>query len=406
MKILFPVLLLLLVTTRSVAQIQRGEYQFQKEGKGIQYIQKDSLYSIKLQFRIQNRLSYLSTSGRDFTPKEFDFTVRRMRLKMRGFVLNPKFTYYAQLAFSKGDMSWESNEISDINTSPNVLRDAMFYYQANPNLQIGIGQTKLPGNRERVISSGNLQFADRSLVNQTFNLDRDFGVFLNYKKEHYILQAAITSGEGRNTRKSDYGLSYTARAEYLPFGPFTNGNDYSEGDLVHEQKPKFSMGLSYNFNHHAQRVGGQTGLDLYSPINMHTSILDWIFKYRGFSYLQELVYRDSKQPITQSIDNPALFRSAYTGFGSLTQISYHFLSNYEISARYAIVSPLKKIYNNSFIPQLSEKQFQQVHLGLTRYLYGHHLKIQGNLIYEFSQNLKTSVDKNQFGAMLQIEIGF
>jgi hypothetical protein len=42
------------------------------------------------------------------------------------------------------------------------------------------GQTKLPGNNQRVVSSGSLEFTDRTINNSRFNIDRDFGLFLDY----------------------------------------------------------------------------------------------------------------------------------------------------------------------------------------------------------------------------------
>ena len=54
--------------------------------------------------------------------------------------------------------------------------DAVLKNHINENWSLWFGQTKLPGNRERVYSSQELQFVDRSLVNARFNLDRDVGV--------------------------------------------------------------------------------------------------------------------------------------------------------------------------------------------------------------------------------------
>ncbi len=144
--------------------------------------------------------------------------VRRLRFKFEGFVYNPKLTYYIQLAFSRGDMDFNAAEGSVINNSPNVIRDAVIYYNPTKNLRLGFGQTKLPGNRQRVISSGDQQFADRSIVNATFNIDRDFGFFANYSGHFYNLRGAITSGEGRNSTASNAGLAYTGRVELLPLG--------------------------------------------------------------------------------------------------------------------------------------------------------------------------------------------
>ncbi|MFM7666927.1 MAG: porin [Bacteroidota bacterium] len=146
-----------------------------KKEKGIEIIQKDSLFSMQFQFRMQNRAGYMSESEKDLTPKDFEFRVRRLRMRLRGFVINPKFGYHVQLSFSRGDMDWESTNESEINTSVNVVRDAIVSYDATKSLKFIFGQTKLPGNRQRVVSSGNLQFADRSIVNSTFTIDRDFG---------------------------------------------------------------------------------------------------------------------------------------------------------------------------------------------------------------------------------------
>ncbi len=58
-----------------------------------------------------------------------------------------------------------------------VLRDAVIFYNLSKAFRLGIGQTKLPGNRQRVNSSGQLQFAERSTTHDAFTLDRDRGIF-------------------------------------------------------------------------------------------------------------------------------------------------------------------------------------------------------------------------------------
>ena len=89
----------------------------------------------------------------------------------------------------------------------------MLYYSPNKSWRFGFGQTKLPGNRQRQTSSGNLQFADRSNTNALFTLDRDKGFWIantiRTKKKAVISNTlSITSGEGRvnsdktNTRKN------------------------------------------------------------------------------------------------------------------------------------------------------------------------------------------------------------
>lgn len=374
-----------------------------KKEKGIEIIQKDSLFGMQFQFRMQNRAAYMSESESDLTPKDFEFRVRRLRMRLKGFVIDPKFGYHVQLSFSRGDMDWESTNETDINTSPNIVRDAVFFYEPSKTLKFAFGQTKLPGNRQRVVSSGNLQFADRSIVNSTFTLDRDFGFFGTFDKNYFTLKTSITSGEGRNTTKSNKGLNYTGRIELFPLGKFSSGNDECEGDLAREKKPKLAICGTYNFNDEAVRQGGTLGNDLFTPTDMQNLHLDLLFKYRGFAFYQEYLNRQVENPVTESKDGE--LSSIYTGYGILSQVSYLFKNNYEIAARYAMVTPRSDLYHNSLYSSLNLKQQQHIQLGVTKYLYGHRLKIQGNLLYHVTSDLKNQTTKKQLGAIFQVELG-
>jgi len=376
-----------------------------KREKGIEILQKDSLFSIRFQFRMQSRAGYLSRSDEDLTPESFEFRIRRLRMAMRGFVYSSKLTYYIQLSFSRGDMDWESTNNSTFNTSPNIVRDAMIFYEPIKSLKFGFGQTKLPGNRQRVVSSGNLQFFDRSIVNATFTIDRDFGFFATLDKEYFRIKGAITSGEGRNSNKSDKGLNYTGRVEILPFGKFTGDNEDCEGDLAREKSPKLAIAAGYNYNVHAVRQGGTIGNDLYSYVNMENLHADLLFKYRGWAILQEYTNRIVDNPFTVKTDDASKIRSVYTGFGMNTQISYLFKNNFELAARYSFITPNKTVYDNAQFPSINEKRQEHLHLGVTKYLYGHRLKVQGNLLYQLTKDLRNVTQKGQFGAVFQIELG-
>ena len=376
-----------------------------KKESGIEITQKDSLFGIQFQFRMQNRAGYLSKSEEDLTPQEMEFRVRRLRMRMKGFVANPKLTYYIQLSFSRGDMDWEDPNASKYNTSPNIVRDAMIYYEPNNSLKLGFGQTKLPGNRQRVISSGNLQFADRSIVNATYTLDRDFGFFGTYDKEYFSLKGALTSGEGRNSTKSDKGLNYTGRIELLPFGRFTKGNEECEGDLAREQNHKLVIAASVNHNENVVRQSGTLGNDLYADADMKNLHLDLMYKYKGFTFYQEYCSRISNNGITVDPKDKSKIRSIYSGYGSLTQMSYLFKNNVELAVRYANITPDKKLYLNEILTSINEKKIEQYHLGISKYIYGHRVKVQGNLLYHITHDLKNLNSTKQIGAIFQIELG-
>jgi len=72
----------------------------------------------------------------------------------------------------------------------NIIRDAVMFYRPNKYWSIAFGQTKLPGNRQRVNSSGALQLTDRTINNARFNIDRDFGIqtyYLHEKKDGFFI---------------------------------------------------------------------------------------------------------------------------------------------------------------------------------------------------------------------------
>ena len=376
---------------------------FTKKEKGFGIVTADSTYSLKFQFRMQNRAAFVSKGLDDLAAESFEFRVRRLRLKFEGFVYDPKLTYYIQLSFSRGDMDWRGPENSINNLSPNIVRDAVIYYNPTKNLKLGFGQTKLPGNRQRVVSSGDQQFADRSLVNSTFNIDRDFGFFAHLTSNFIILRGAITSGEGRNSLGSNNGLAYTGRIEFLPFGKFTGENDYIEGDLEREPLPKLSLASTFSYNDNAVRQAGQLGNDLYEPRAIRNVEFDALLKYNGWAWYNEYMQRMSNDPLT-TLDGQV--RTIYAGKGYLSQLSYLFKNNFEIAARYSLIVPDATLYDNADYPFLSEKQEQQIEFGVTKYIIGHRLKVQANIIRNNQTDLKTDSSAGGFwSGIFQVEIG-
>lgn len=364
-------------------------------GKGLGIISPDSLYQLNIRFRMQNRAAFKTVSATDWSIHQVEARVRRLRLRLDGYVYNPRLYYLIQLSFSRSDMDWDDTEF------PNIIRDAMVIYSVNKHFSIGLGQTKLPGNRQRVNSSGDLQLADRSIVNSTFNLDRDFGAQLYYNNNlgrfHYVLRGAISTGDGRNVTISDKGLAYTGRIELLPLGKFTNGGDYFEGDLAREKAPKVSLGVVYSHNENATRTGGTIGKYLYAKRDMTSYMTDFLFKYNGWALACEWLIRDSPDPITTNPDGDTRF--IYTGFGQNYQGSYLFKKNYEIIGRYSRVHPFEKI-------QSLDDQTEQFMLGASKYIRGHRLKLQGDVTFE--QNkwlLDPTLDNENWQMRFQIEIG-
>ncbi|MDO9553173.1 porin [Rhodonellum sp.] len=397
LKIIFGFLLLFLLQPIFLAAqtVESDERALINVEEGIS-ISKDSLFLLNLRFRMQNRAGFNTVSGDLLNVNEYEMRVRRLRLRLDGFVLSPRVQYYIQLAFSKADLDLESGDIAQ------PIRDAIIYYTFNKNFYVGFGQSKLPGNRQRVNSSGNLQFADRSVVNGLFTLDRDFGFFgyytFNFPNESILqLKGAISTGDGRNASKINDGLAYTGRLEILPFGNFKNNGDYSEGDIAFETDPKLSLGLTFSRNNKANRTGGQLGQELYEFKDMNSLIIDGVFKYQGWAVLSEYMNRTSPDPITTNALGDVRF--VVVGGGVNTQVSKMINKKSELALRYAYVIP------NSQISQFQNRIDESL-LGYTRYINGHRIKMQANIGYRWLEGL-TDLDRagNTWTGMFQVEFG-
>lgn len=366
-------------------------------GRGLGITSPDSIYQLNIRLRMQNRVGIVEDEN-EIT--SIEARVARLRLRFDGFVFNPKILYVVQVSFSSGDIDGNVP-----NTPVNILRDGVIFYQPSPKWSFGFGQTKLPGNRQRVVSSGDLQMPDRSLTNAIFNIDRDFGIQARYLGKlsgpMWIgFRGAVSSGEGRNwVTSAGNGLSYTLRMEVLPFGPFTSDGDYFEGDLLREPEPKLSAGVVYNYNNEAIRTQGQRGDLLFQPKDLHHFFADMIFKYRGWSVLVEYLSRNTANPLSFNPADPEDFTLVYKGFGTMLQGSYLFRKNYELVGRFDMVRPHEDI--RTYRPERTI----QYGIGANKYLRGHRLKLQTDLTYIRRRNLLNDGLTDALLMRFQIELG-
>lgn len=365
-------------------------------GKGLGFTSPDSLYQMNIRFRIQSRGSFAENNDGEGS---IDGQVRRLRLRFDGYVGSPRFTYAIQLSFAPGDLGGAVKDGENLN----IIRDAVVFYSINKHWSIGFGQTKLPGNRQRVNSSGALQLTDRTINNASFNIDRDFGVQLNYINQvrdqfSYNFKGAVSQGEGRNiTDNSDMNLAYTGKFELYPFGSFKKNGEYFEGDILYEEKPKFMLSGAYQFNNKGRNNAGQLGEELFQKKDMHSILLDAIFKYRGFAFMTAYMQRYAKDPIAFSVVDPGNFNYVIAGSGYDLQSSYALGKNYELIGRYSDQRMQKEIAQ--YRPDA-----QQFTLGLTRYIWEHAFKIQGEATYN-KLDYFDNTTKNNWYLRFQIEMG-
>ena len=395
--------LLLSVVLSSYSQ----ELKSPKFGKGLfNLVGKDSSWTMKIGTRFQFLATNLMSEGQS---PQSEFLIRRSRLKFDGFAVSPKLKYKIELGLSNRDMSGVS---AFTRNTPRYIMDAVIKYNFYGNFVLWVGQTKLPGNRERVISSANMQQVDRSILNARFNIDRDIGFQLRHHFtlfNNFIVREifALSQGEGRNVTSGNLGgHQYTGRLEFLPFGKFEGKGDYSGSDLKREHTPKLSVGVTYDHNNNAVKTRSNLGSYMFIDdteddgtrgsfyeTNINTLFIDAMFKYRGCSLMVEYADRDAKDPIAKNSDGTETGDVVQVGEGINIQGGYLFKNNWELSGRYSGVT-----LDENITGIMPEKQYT---FGISKYIVGHSLKVQTDISYVDFLN-KT----DQYLYRLQLDIHF
>jgi phosphate-selective porin OprO/OprP len=373
-----------------------------KFGKGLfNLIGKDSSFSMNVSARMQ----MLGTSNWDVNNGLYNPTsnllVRRARLKFSGFAYSPKLKYKLELGLSNRDIGKAS---SFTNEAPKYILDAVVKWNFSGNFVLWFGQTKLPGNRERVISSGDLQQVDRSLLNSRFNIDRDMGFQLRHHfnlTDTFIVKEmfAVSQGEGRNITTGNLGgHQYTSRVELLPFGKFTSKGDYRGSDLKFEPASKLALGFTYDFNNDAVKNRSNQGSYMtndtgFYSTNISTVFVDAMYKHKGFSVMAEYAYRDAEDAFAKNSDGTLTGDLVQVGNALNLQTGYLLSKTLEISGRYTNID-----WDSDITGKGAENQYT---LGLSKYIVGHKLKVQTDVSY-----LDLATKTNQFMYRLQVDIHF
>ena len=365
-----------------------------KFGKGLyNVIAKDSSYSMKFAFRIQSLYTgewNIDEDG-EIGAGSSRFLVRRARLKFGGFAFSPKLKYKLELGLSNKDLGKVN---SRNNEAPKMILDAVVKWSFYKNFSLWAGQTKLPGNRERVISSANLQLVDRSKLNSNFNIDRDMGAQLRH---HFKLgknftvkeMISVSQGEGRNVVQDNLGgYQYTSRLEVLPFGSFESKGDYVGSSVKRESKPKLAIGGTYDMHDRAVKTKSNQGsymeniigiddegnsIDGYFETDITTVFADMMFKYGGFSVMGEYAIRTAAQDSVINFDGSKTGDVVAVGKGMNFQMGYMFKNNWEVAGRYTLTD-----WDTDVTGKEAQTQYT---LGLSKFFKGHKLKVQSDVTY-------------------------
>ncbi len=315
---------------------------------------------------------------------EQSLQLRRLRLSLSGYFFEVYNQYKVELAFAPREGR----------QSP--LLDAYYRFSYLRDLNLQIGQYKLPFSRERLNSITDLNMVDLSIVDGEFGLERDIGLDLRsddlfgLRLLRYDLGVFI--GEGRNSFDfSDFGLAYLARVEVLPFGLF---DERSQPDLARLPEPRLSIGASYVFIDRAHRDRGIQGA---VPVDggttdVHVATADLAFLFEGLSVLLEVFYRRGIRNPPPGAPEVAPARNAW---GFMLQPGYLLpWLDLELVGRFARIIP----YGSSDVTLDSE-----LGAGLNDYFLGHCLKLQADYFHRWWTN---DLGNGSDTFRLQLQAGF
>lgn len=395
-KILFIIVLCSSIISNS------QEKKTTKFGKGIfNFVDKDSTWSMKAGFRFQNLATFSRLDQNGMHTSETNMSVRRARIKLDGFAYSPKLTYKVEIGLSNRDISGGSQFTGN---ADRYLYDAVLKWNFYKNFSLWFGQAKLPGNRERIVSSGNMQLVDRSLLNSLFNIDRDIGIqlkhFTNITDTFLIKETfSIAQGEGRNVTTGNIGgQQYTAKIELFPFGSFKNNGAYSGSDIYFEETPKLAFAVAYDFNNNAVKTRSNQGNYMFNDTGFYTTnisslFIDTMYKHRGFSFMGEYANRTAENPAAINSDGSFTGDYVQTGDALNLQAGWLLTKKLEIAARYTHIN-----MNTAATTFRNENQYT---IGLSKYIVNHKLKVQTDVSYT-DIGFKT----NQILGRFQVDIHF
>jgi len=258
-------------------------------GRGVRLVSRDGRFALAVRLAVQFRYQF-DHDPRARPVEQQSLAVQRARLWLSGHTFGEHNKYFLQLGFAPRELDLHDGAIRN---SPLIDAYAVFDYLRE--LTVWVGQYRVPYSREQLIAEVEPLFVDRSLAHFEFSAGRDIGIdvrstdFLGLGRLRYYAGAYL--GEGRNAPpSSDFGLTYVARVDVLPFGLFS---DYAASDLERETRFRASVGGAYAFMDNAQHeLGGQGGEWADGgQVDYHNATADAILKYAGWYFESSFLWR-------------------------------------------------------------------------------------------------------------------
>jgi len=353
--------------------------------KGWQFETADGKYLLHIESRLQFRYAYPFDSDpvtyEDFAQDDQHILkINRARLKIGGNVYETWLKYYWEYELAAGN-----------------LLDFRLMLEKYSWFKIKIGQWKVQYNRERVISSGKQQMTDRSLINRYFTVDRQQGIAFYGRLQGTELAdfnywAGIFMGTGRgNKQNDDSKLMYMLRTQWNFLGELLK---FSGSDLEYHEDGSGIIALAAVTNQSPYTSFSQAGggeLPGFKPgepgqYRVNQCLLETAFKYRGFSWQQELHWKEINDLLN---NNVTVLRGNYFQFGYFLYYWYPDIPKpLEITFRHTIYDPDRDV---------SDVLQQEFSLDINWYFNGHRNKLNAEIsFFKFQKNSTEERDDYRF----------
>lgn len=385
------------------------------KGNVFSWATEDGKFALTMSTRVQVRLTYNdergqdvdsddglgvradSTNGRDF----WNFRIVRAKTTFTGNIFEKEWKYEVVLNWTEAG----SNQL---------VENAFFTWAKYNEINVNVGQAKVPYSYQFKVSSGRQQFVDRSIVSNTFHQDWGKGLWLSGviggDTPWVKYWAGIFNGRQRSNsdfRNADRALSpdtfgATVDADLMPSlrvetHPLGNVADdmVDMRDREASKKILFSVGIGLNwfisrFNGGTIRPAGTSPGSGRSNVGHDTISLtvDGHFRFYGISVNIEWHHRHTEFHNFGPNDNDGTANNRnrpgdLTDNGFLFEVGFMILpKQFDVGVRFGMVDSDEYWRNGSTNKQHALAP-DSTELGLVvgYYLAGHNLKIQLDFTY-------------------------
>jgi phosphate-selective porin OprO/OprP len=286
-------MILTLLTTLFAAKSDSSKVDVRYGSKGFEFETSNGNNLLQIEFRAQFRAAFPTDDDpltiddfNNYSKDKVDLFINRARMKVGGHGFRPWLKFYLEYELASS-----------------YLLDYRVMVERFAIAKLKVGQWKAQYNRERIISSGKQQTAERSILTRNFTIDRQqgvslFGHFKGNGTANFNYWISVLSGMGRNGDTSDdSNLMYMARFQWNFLGrplPFISSDIAYHKEMaaivavgvVTNQSPY----TRFSSNGGGQLEGFEDGASGQYRVNQ--ALLETAGMIRGLSWQQELHFKE------------------------------------------------------------------------------------------------------------------